>query len=63
MKKEDSVSVSDKTDSITIKKNAKGEIAYDVKVYFNSDTKQVRDEVIKRTSELATKIEREFGIK
>ena len=50
---------SEKPDSVTLKENTKGEVAFDVKIYFNKD-KETNDDVVARLDNLVTKIRNKY---
>lgn len=49
----------DRRDSVTLKMNAKGEYAYDVKIYYDSLEDDIKD-VVNRLIDVDTKIHENF---
>ena len=57
---EEVIEVREKPDSVTLKKNAKGEYSHDIKVYFDSE-RNTKDEVLTKIEELDKSLNDKYG--
>lgn len=55
----DTTSEDNRTSSVLLKTNAKGQVQWEVKLYFDKDT-ETNDEVVKRIKELTDKLNAEY---